>query len=57
MTRTHAAQQLLAHGPLTFSEFMAITGWTWAQCRKTIGSLQADGRIYSETRGVYAVAE
>lgn len=28
MTRTHAAVQLLAHGPLTFREFVNVTGWT-----------------------------
>lgn len=27
MTRTHAARQLLAHGPLTQPEFLEITGW------------------------------
>lgn len=28
MTRTYAAKRLLEHGPLTFAEFLAITGWT-----------------------------
>jgi DNA-binding transcriptional regulator GbsR (MarR family) len=27
MTRAYAAARLLEHGPLTFSEFLAITGW------------------------------
>lgn len=27
MSRAHAARQLLALGPLTFREFVEITGW------------------------------
>jgi DNA-binding transcriptional regulator GbsR (MarR family) len=27
MTRTYTAKRLLEHGPLTFAEFMEITGW------------------------------
>ena len=27
MTRTYAAKRLLEHGPLTFREFVQITGW------------------------------
>ncbi len=28
MTRTYAAKRLLEHGPLTFANFMEITGWS-----------------------------
>jgi len=28
MTRTYAARRLLEHGPLSFAEFLEITGWT-----------------------------
>lgn len=55
MTRTHAATSLLALGPLTFSEFVMITGWTVYQCRKTLGHLQSNGRIDNEARGVYVI--
>lgn len=33
MTRTHAALQLLAHGPPRFKEFQAITGWPEKRCK------------------------
>lgn len=33
MTRTHAALQLLAHGPLRFKEFQSITGWPAKRCK------------------------
>jgi hypothetical protein len=32
MTRAHAARQLLALGPLTLTEFVAITGWPYRAC-------------------------
>lgn len=28
MTRPYAARRLLEHGPLTFGDFRAITGWS-----------------------------
>ena len=37
MTRTHAAKRLLEHGPLSFGDFMSITGW-----RETIASSALD---------------
>jgi hypothetical protein len=43
MTRAHAARQLLALGPLSFAEFVAITGWPYARCRCTMKHL-VDGR-------------
>ena len=55
MTRTHVAKKLLEHGPLTFCEFVTITGWTVRQCRKTLGHMQSLGQINSEGRGVYSV--
>jgi hypothetical protein len=45
MTRTHAAQRLLAHGPLTFREFVEITGWSRYACMKTLGWLQETSRV------------
>lgn len=39
MTRTYAAKRLLEHGPLTFREFHAITGWTKKQAQSTIAAL------------------
>ena len=29
MTRTYAAKRLLEHGPLTWWEFLEITGWPY----------------------------
>jgi len=28
MTRAYVTRRLLEHGPLTFGEFVSITGWT-----------------------------
>lgn len=55
MTRTQAATSLLALGPLTFAQFVMITGWTVLQCRKTLGHLQSNGRIDNAARGIYVV--
>lgn len=45
MTRTHAAKRLLEHGPLTFGEFVTVTGWPYKTARKTISWLQQTGRV------------
>lgn len=42
MTRTHAARQLLALGPLTFGQFATITGWPVAACRRVLSYLVDD---------------
>lgn len=55
MTRTQAATSLLALGPLTFAEFVMITGWTVYQCRKTIDYLQRSGKVNSDGRGIYVI--
>lgn len=60
MTRTYAARQLLALGPLSFREFMEITGWPFKTCRRvlsylvdTTGEANRLGRLYKlETAGV-----
>ena len=44
MTHTHAALQLLALGPLTFREFVAVTGWPYKTARGVISYLQQSGR-------------
>jgi len=58
MTRTHAARQLLAHGPLSFGQFAEITGWPAAACRRVLSYLVDDlgeasrfGRVYRMTHG------
>lgn len=59
MTRTHAARQLLRHGPLTLGEFITITGWPKKSARKTLGWLVERGDVIyrgNTQRGVYDVA-
>lgn len=53
MTRIHAARQLLALGPLSFGEFVEITGWPYKTCRHVLtklvdekGELVRDGGLY-----------
>jgi hypothetical protein len=58
MTRTHAAVQLLRHGPLSMREFIAITGWTRRQSRQTLNHLIHDhGILEIVKRGVYGLAD
>ncbi len=45
MTRVHAARQLLAHGPLSMGAFIAITGWSRVQARKTVSHMSEVGLI------------
>lgn len=58
MTRTHAARQLLAHGPLSFQQFAQITGWPRAACRRVLsylvddlGAAERANRLYRMTDG------
>ena len=58
MTRTYAARQLLALGPLSFGQFTEITGWPAAVCRRVLSYLVDDlgeasrfGRVYRMTHG------
>ena len=55
MTRTHAATQLLAHGPLTRHEFIEITGWCRTTCTRLLAKLIYAGVLANPRRGVYAL--
>jgi len=57
MTRVHAAKQLLAHGPLSLSEFVEITGWSYVKCRKTLGYLVDGCGMVIREAGLYRIAE
>jgi len=46
MTRTYAAKRLLEHGPLTFSEFVEITGWTTRQVEWVVYAMLDQGLIH-----------
>lgn len=57
-TKVYAARQLLALGPLSFGEFMEITGWPFKTCRRVLSYLVDDlgeverlGRMYLVTNG------
>jgi hypothetical protein len=59
MTRAHAARMLLAHGPLTMRDFVTITGWPVATCRRvlsylvdTTGQAMRAHRLYKLTHGL-----
>lgn len=45
MTRDHAALQLLAHGPLTRTEFREITGWHPRAADQVVARLRYAGLI------------
>lgn len=56
MTRAHAARMLLAHGPLSFGDFVTITGWHVSTCRNvlsyivdTTGQAMRANRLYKLT--------
>lgn len=51
MTRTHAAYQLLRHGPLDLGEFQAITGWTPHTCWTALQKLREAGAVRLIRRG------
>lgn len=58
MTRTHAARQLLALGPLSFGQFAEIMGGSIESCRRVLsylvddtGEAQRLARLYSLTHG------
>jgi hypothetical protein len=51
MTRTHAARQLLALGPLTLPEFVEITGWQYRICVATIARLRRMRLVRNLRRG------
>ena len=51
MTRTHAAYQLLRHGPLDLGEFQEITGWKYQACVRAIERLRLRGVVRIAHRG------
>jgi hypothetical protein len=51
MTKAHAARQLLRHGPLALCEFVAITGWPYKTCIKTLRNLRGAGQVVLLRRG------
>ena len=62
MTRTYAAKRLLEHGPLTFAEFVEVTGWGHDRAGNTIKSLMCQGVIFSSLslgnrRPIYSLAD
>lgn len=48
MTRAYAAKRLLEHGPLTFRDFMEITGWTIHSAKNVIERLEKAGDVRPE---------
>ena len=57
MTRAHAAEQLLKHGPLLFSEFREITGWPADVCSKTLDHLRRRGVVLYPQLSRYGIWE
>ena len=51
MTRTHAAYQLLRHGPLNAREFKEITGWPTYTCEDALKLLRKRGKVRLVARG------
>lgn len=59
MTKVYAAKKLLEHGPLTFPQFCAITGWTTGYCNNVLEKLWVRGeveRFGTRNRYVYQLA-
>jgi len=55
MTRTHAARQLLALGPLSLGEFVTVTGWPVAACRRVLSYLVDDLGEVERSAGLYQI--
>jgi hypothetical protein len=51
MTRTHAAYQLLRHGPLDLQEFQEITGWKYWACVRALHILRQRGQVLQISKG------
>jgi hypothetical protein len=45
MTRTYAAKRLLEHGPLTFANFWAITGWQKEEAKEALDTLVKEKKV------------
>jgi hypothetical protein len=54
ITRTHAARQLLAIGPLTFREFAEIMGGSVQSCRRVLSYLVDCRGEVSRNDGTYS---
>lgn len=58
MTRAHALRELLNHGPLTMAAMLEITGWRYAQLRKTVSGLRDSGAIhFCPFMGAYTLSQ
>ena len=57
MTRTHAARQLLALGPLSFGQFVTFTGWPSAACRRVLSYLVDDLGEVARQHGIYRIED
>ena len=55
MTRNYATLALLAHGPLTRAEFVAITGWSKSACARILSGFVDTGEVRQPRRGVCAL--
>lgn len=55
MTRKYATLALLAHGPLTRAEFVAITGWSKSACARILSGFVDTGEVHQPCWGVYAL--
>lgn len=60
---TYNARRLMEHGPLSWAEFLAITGWpantarrtwSWLQERREIVPINVDGERKYQLKGSYA---
>jgi hypothetical protein len=57
MTRTHCARQLLALGPLSFGEFVNVTGWPINACRRVLSYLVDCRGEVSRNGGTYKLTD
>jgi chromosome segregation and condensation protein ScpB len=55
MNRADVAVKLLAHGPMTRGEFIAVTGWPVSTCLWVIGRLRDRGLVRLSRAGRTAV--
>jgi len=55
MTRTYAAKRLLEHGPLSFREFVEITGWPSRKCTRTLNCLMDAGIAQRDDFGAWSL--
>lgn len=53
MTRAYIARKLLEHGPLTFAEFHAITGWEKWQAKDALDKLARRKEVKKDFLPIY----